>query len=203
MIIQKKKLMETHNNAHRQCSFCRSGDHNIRKCHSNEANDLHRFINDTLFDMPHPQQATTLHNNFNTREIKMISVILDLQLFSRKSKMIVNIVQCLFEKKTIIMALLALERVVNRTNKIIVNTSALEENRRNETIDCPICFNTHSVERTFKTNCNHSFCIECMKNHLKTDSQCKCPMCRTKVTMLDLKQTNPPNEVLGQHEYNL
>ena len=203
MIIQKKKFMETHHNAHRQCSFCRSGDHNIRKCHSNEAHDLHRFINDTLFDMPHPQQVTSLHNNYSTREIKMISVILDLQLFSRKSEMIDNIVQCLFEKKTIIMALLALERVVNRTNKIIVNTTALEENCRNETIDCPICFNTHSVERTFKTNCNHSFCIECMKNHLRTDAQCKCPMCRTKVTMLDLKQTNPPSEVLGQHEYNL
>ena len=203
MIIQKKKFMETHHNAHRQCSFCRSGDHNIRKCHSNEAHDLHRFINETLFDMPCSQQVTTLHNNYGTREIKMISVILDLQLFSRKSEMIDNIVQCLFEKKTIIMVLLALERVVNRTNKIIVNTTALEENCRNETIDCPICFNTHSVERTFKTNCNHSFCIECMKNHLRTDSQCKCPMCRTKVTMLDLKQTNPPNEVLGQHEYNL
>jgi hypothetical protein len=195
--------MQARNNANRQCSFCRSGDHNIRKCHSNEAHDLHRFINETLFDMPCTQQVTTLHNNYGTREIKMISVILDLQLFSRKSEMIDNIVLCLFDKKTIIMALLALERVVNRTNKIIVNTIALEENSENETIDCPICFNTHSVEETFKTNCNHSFCIECMKNHLRTDAQCKCPMCRTKVTMLDLKQINPSNEVLGQHEYNL
>ena len=128
--------MDTHNNAHRQCSFCRSGDHNIRKCHSNEAHNLHRFINDTLFDMPITQQVSILYNNYNSREIKMISVILDLQLFSRKSEMINNIVQCLFEKKTIIVALLALERVVNRTNKIIVNTTALEENSKNETIDC-------------------------------------------------------------------
>jgi hypothetical protein len=78
--------MQAHNNANRQCSFCRSGDHNIRKCHSNEAQNLHRFINDTLFDMPNTQQITTLQNNYNIREIKMISVILDLQLFSRKSE---------------------------------------------------------------------------------------------------------------------
>lgn len=186
----------------RQCSFCRSDNHNIRKCHSNEAHDLHNFINETLFDFNSSDQITIL-NTYRTREIKMMSIILDLNLFSRKSEMIENIVQCLFQKKTIVMALLALERINIGTNKIIVNTSVLEENRKNEVIDCPICFNSHSIENAFITNCKHSFCLECTKNHLRTDSQCKCPMCRTKITMLELKQINPPNEFLGQHEYNL
>ena len=185
-----------------RCSFCREQGHNIRGCRCNAAIWLHGFINERLFEMNETEQRETL-NARPVSDLRMISVILDLKLFTTKSELIDGIVHHIYQCQRIIQALLSLERTENGANKVIVNTTFLEESRSGETLDCPICLNSHTIDNVFTTNCNHSFCLECMKQHLKTDTQCKCPMCRTKVHALDLKQVAPNPELLGKREYIL
>jgi len=185
-----------------RCSFCREQGHNIRGCRCNAAIWLHGFINERLFDMTEQDQRETLSAH-PVSDLRMISVILDLKLFPTKSELIDSIVLCICRSQRLVQAVLSLQRMKNQTNKIIVNTTRLEESREKETLDCPICFNIHTIDNVFTTNCNHSFCLECTKQHLKTDVQCKCPMCRTKIVALDLKQLSSDVEILGQREYSL
>ena len=42
-----------------------------------------------------------------------------------------------------------------------------------EEIDCPICSETKMVKRV--TNCNHSFCEQCLNEWLQSSK--KCPIC--------------------------
>jgi Ring finger domain len=185
-----------------RCSFCREQGHNIRGCRCNAAVWLHGFINERLFDMNEQEQTETL-NAHPVSDLRMMSVILSLKMFPTKSELIDSIVQCVCRSQRLVAAILSLQRAANRTNKVVVNTSLLEESRVGETLECPICWNSHTIDNVFTTNCNHSFCLECMKQHLKTDVECKCPMCRTKVVALDLKQLSSDVEILGQQEYSL
>ena len=188
----------------RHCSFCRSSEHFIRDCHCDEAVNLYGFLNGPLFEMTTLAQRNCL-NNYTSREIKMLSVILDLRIFSNKAEMINNIIDCLIERKIRIQGLLIQQRSAYGTNTIIINCREIGENEANELaeIECPICFNSHNIVRTFLTNCNHSFCVECMVTHLKRDVHCKCPMCRTRVTRLESKQVNPSGNILGEREYQI
>ena len=56
-----------------------------------------------------------------------------------------------------------------RANKIEKKASEIEE--------CPICIDKNSQ---VITNCNHTFCIKCIKKVCETEN--KCPTCRTKIT---------------------
>jgi hypothetical protein len=52
--------------------------------------------------------------------------------------------------------------------------------------DCPLCFDSVPVTDVLNTNCNHSFCVTCVKgfatvNKDKTKKP-DCPMCRTDIT---------------------
>jgi len=185
-----------------RCSFCGVQGHNIRKCRCSAATQLHSFVNERLFEMNETEQRETLNTHL-VFDLRMISVILDLKLFPTKLELVESIVLRICQAQRLLEALLTLERKANGTNKVIVNTMFLEESRATETLECPICWNSHTIDNVFTTNCNHSFCLECMKQHLKTDPQCKCPMCRTKVSALDLKQVAPNPELLGKREYVL
>jgi hypothetical protein len=185
-----------------QCSFCRANGHNIRGCISSGAIWLHGFVNERLFEMNETEQRETL-NAYLVSDLRMMSVILDLKLFPTKSELIESIVIRICRAQRLVQALLSLQRVANETNKVIINTTLLEESRVTETLECPICWNSHTIDNVFTTNCNHSFCLVCTKQHLKTDVECKCPMCRTKIIALDLKQLSSDVEILGQREYVL
>lgn len=185
-----------------QCSFCRVQGHTIRGCRCSAATQLHDFVNERLFEMNEIEQTETL-NAYPVSDLRMISVILDLKLFPTKSELIESIVLCICRAQRLVRALSSLQRKANGTNKVVVNTTLLEESRTAEILECPICWNSHTIDNVFTTNCNHSFCLECMKQHLKTDTQCKCPMCRSKVSALDLKQVAPNPELLGKREYVL
>jgi len=185
-----------------QCSFCRVQGHNIRGCRSSASWRLHGFVNERLFEMNETEQRETLNAHL-VSDLRMMSVILDLKLFPTKLELVESIVLRICRAQRLLQALLTLQRVENRTNKVIVNTTLLEESRVGETLECPICWNSHTIDNVFTTNCNHSFCLECTKQHLKTDVECKCPLCRTKVVALDFKQLSSNAEILGQREYSL
>jgi len=133
----------------------------------------------------------------------MISVILDLKLQPRKEEIIVEILLRLYEIKMYEETLLQFERIGNDTEKIIVKTSALESKEKDETIECPIYLDMHNIEKIFTTNCNHTFCTICTSQFMQKDTYNKCPMCRRKITTLELKIFNPSSDVLGEREYSL
>lgn len=185
-----------------RCSFCRVQGHTIRRCRCNAAVYLHGFVNERLFEMNEAQQREIL-NAYPVSDLRMISVILDLKLFVTKVELVESIVISICRAQRFVAALSSFQRIENGTDKVMVNTTLLEESRMAETLDCPICWNSHTIDNVFTTNCNHSFCLECTKQHLKADVECKCPMCRTKIVALDFKQLSSNAEILGQREYVL
>lgn len=55
--------------------------------------------------------------------------------------------------------------------------------------ECPICFTNTNKEDTIKTNCQHTFCSECISQMFKASNQNNkteigCPYCRTTITDL-------------------
>jgi hypothetical protein len=67
-----------------------------------------------------------------------------------------------------------------------------EEELQQETF-CAICLENYKKLEIVTTNCNHEFCNGCMCNHL--DYQCSkenptCPMCRTTVKTLEIKDAD-------------
>jgi len=59
----------------------------------------------------------------------------------------------------------------------------------NASCDCPICYESVNTKKSIKTNCDHSFCGECViklidkSNHL---DHLNCPMCREKITVFTM-----------------
>jgi hypothetical protein len=65
--------------------------------------------------------------------------------------------------------------------------------------ECPICFENYSIENKVYTNCNHSFCSECIKKHLDTflnKPVPTCPICRRNITILSIYSTYSKNLLL-------
>lgn len=49
-----------------------------------------------------------------------------------------------------------------------------------EDISCSICLEDFSEEDTYKTECNHSFCKECLVNWFRLGNK-TCPLCRQQI----------------------
>jgi hypothetical protein len=51
--------------------------------------------------------------------------------------------------------------------------------------DCPICFDSINPSYVIRANCDHGFCLSCMKGHMKSikDKTCRptCPCCRGEI----------------------
>jgi len=55
--------------------------------------------------------------------------------------------------------------------------------------ECSICYENNSIENSTITDCNHSFCIECMICYCKsrqTSNNVPCPMCRHDIKELNI-----------------
>jgi len=68
-----------------------------------------------------------------------------------------------------------------------------EEN--NETIECPICYVEIIPKENVRTNCQHSFCTDCVNTIYKVANRnhCEyihCPICRTNVTYVEIHPEN-------------
>ena len=72
--------------------------------------------------------------------------------------------------------------------------------------DCPLCFDAFPATDVLVTNCNHSFCVTCIKgfataNKDKTKKP-ECPMCRTDLTEFKVGNQQIHNEI-SEHLLNL
>jgi len=64
--------------------------------------------------------------------------------------------------------------------------------------ECPICFDNILPETRTKIGCNHSFCIDCIKEHIIYSEDKKsltCPCCRTPITNMKLLNKTEMNNI--------
>jgi hypothetical protein len=55
--------------------------------------------------------------------------------------------------------------------------------------ECPICFDHITLDTRAQTGCNHSFCIECIKEYIIFNENKKilsCPCCRKSIKIIKL-----------------
>jgi len=48
--------------------------------------------------------------------------------------------------------------------------------------ECPICIEMIESENIAITNCGHFFCKGCLDTYKSTNVDCKCPVCRRKIS---------------------
>ena len=64
------------------------------------------------------------------------------------------------------------------------------ESELREIKQCPICYDDTPEINLMTTNCNHTFCYNCITNHLDTERNKQsphCPMCRSTITTMNIK----------------
>jgi len=83
-----------------------------------------------------------------------------------------------------------------------------QNQQKTEEGDCPICFGTTNKEDNVKTNCQHSFCSECISQMFKASNQNNrrdigCPYCRTTITSLQTNDEFTTNLFKTKYCYNI
>jgi hypothetical protein len=71
----------------------------------------------------------------------------------------------------------------HRINIDIINFTVSEEDRH-----CCICMEERQSEDICRLNCRHSFCVQCINQHLQTNHSC--PICRSDVTNLSVQNNH-------------
>lgn len=61
---------------------------------------------------------------------------------------------------------------------------------KSDTIECPVCYDSHEHSNHVTLNCGHKYCAPCISIHLKASREnvipfC-CPMCRQKIQRIEL-----------------
>jgi hypothetical protein len=76
----------------------------------------------------------------------------------------------------------------NGINIDIINFTVSEEDRQ-----CCICMEERQSEEICRLNCQHSFCVQCINQHLQTNHSC--PICRSSVTTLTVQNNNARDRI--------
>ncbi len=58
---------------------------------------------------------------------------------------------------------------------------------------CCICMEERQSLEICRLNCMHSFCVECINQHLQTNQTC--PICRTQVTSLSVQNNDAMDRI--------
>ena len=80
---------------------------------------------------------------------------------------------------------LPIQIILNQTIQIIPKS----EYCTTEETSCPVCYEDFQKKNTIKTECGHCFCFDCVKKFTKNSNN-KCPMCRGKISKLDIYMEN-------------
>ena len=66
---------------------------------------------------------------------------------------------------------------------------------------CCICMEDKTPEEFCILNCGHEYCLECMGKHLLIN--CSCPICRSNVNAVSVKNCNAKNVMENNLTYNI
>lgn len=77
-----------------------------------------------------------------------------------------------------------------------IKTISMENIKNDE--ECPICMNEIDYLNTIKTECEHTFCSDCLINYMNTNTRSivSCPMCRHNIKQISLHHTNQNKNVI-------
>jgi hypothetical protein len=60
--------------------------------------------------------------------------------------------------------------------------------------ECAICIESKPISQFAKTNCNHEYCVDCVKSHVQANrhntTKIVCPLCRTDLNGLSIKDVD-------------
>lgn len=186
----------------RKCTYCGESDHTIRRCQHPSINALRYHLFFTLVQHSQQDQQAYLES-ISHSTLKMICVLMNKSLSITKREAIQMI---LAELVLLSEELQVLPMLRRPQKKIIINTVSIEPQERTTEKDCPICYESSTIRNMFETNCNHTFCISCTHQHLKsTHTNPTCPMCRTDLIELTTKQeiTAKNRHLLGKKEFRV
>lgn len=106
-------------------------------------------------------------------------------------------------------------RLVDETGNAAVNNSTkaylkqlplVQDLNEDPACDCPICFDAIGATESIVTNCQHSFCVTCIKEFTSSIKNAtkkpKCPMCRTTITQFKTGKSQVYTEI-SEHLKNL
>lgn len=71
-----------------------------------------------------------------------------------------------------------------------------QQNELQQCVECAICLDDKQVFDNVYLNCNHSFCTDCIINHIditKKNASPNCPLCRTDIKMFEVKSIETYN----------
>jgi hypothetical protein len=83
----------------------------------------------------------------------------------------------------------------DRALKSLLDPSSLAE-LLSAKFDCEICLMSYKVEDGITLNCNHRYCLECLRQHISllidsaqvSDDQLKCPKCPEPITLYEVEE---------------
>lgn len=209
------------------CSFCKTTGHNITRCNDDE---LHRVwgilltafirIEFTIQDLD--RQMRYLENEVDFRVVKALSIrFCNGRVSDSRNVIFEKIYSCIFEMFTeiayddddeighyidiidVVDIRDSEPKTTNIIEPLLLCLETIEELQ--EEMFCAICLETHKKISMLITNCNHEFCKNCICEHLdyaSKNSVPKCPMCRTKITTLEIKDVDYYNEIYNRYVKN-
>jgi hypothetical protein len=188
-------------NADRCCSFCFQSGHTIRNCCHENIGQIRRELYDVLIYKEH-YVVTEILMERSLKEICMMCVIMNMPIYKTKAMAISMIARNLLITREYVEAINLFSRqvVLREERKLIINTIEIGKEEMDKHLECPICYENVPIEDTFLTNCDHSFCISCINSHLKSDTKCNCPMCRTDINELTCRKSVVNPDIAGKRE---
>lgn len=199
----------------KKCSFCQSVGHNIRGCEDERiltiweqmyfmgniitpitgmANwrDIHRLLEDTPWNVTVAvaiKYCSAKIADKNNKE-KILDLIYDSLWRHWSNYWWTRELQDLFDKEV---------EMLKPKNQWTISTALLcveTEAELKDPVDCPICLETYQKIQSISTNCNHTFCKDCMCSHIDHATQKpSCPMCRTDITSMEIKDVEIFHEI--------
>lgn len=72
-----------------------------------------------------------------------------------------------------------------------IQVSVSSFNTSEEDRYCCVCMEETTAENICQLNCQHKFCIECIKQYIGTTrSNCSCPICRSNISTIKVKNND-------------
>ena len=158
-------------------------------CFKNKVN-LDKLINSIVFIKQNPL-------NYNKKYFSLQNVD---KVFIKEINS--NIVDEFYSLKENFMYYTLIDYKYLKENKIIENKIYKDDKYINP--DCPICLEPINKLNLLYTHCNHCFCEKCIITLFKTNSEKKCPLCRTEIdTLLKIRYNKNTNYTSNKLKYIL
>ena len=147
--------------------------------------NTNRTINSPWINDPYYNQ-TPISRIRNSRYFNHINTLNDISYINTSNtNHAVNILTNITEDEDFI----PFETPQNRRINIdIINFTVSEEDRH-----CCICMEERHSEDICRLNCQHSFCVQCINQHLQTNHSC--PVCRSDVTNVSVQTNNARDRI--------